>query len=76
MLFWELQVLRDIGHYFPDSDAKNKNLSSVIIIEKSLDLLKQDGLWPHNIDFVVVCEKPKIGPYVNQIKKSLSVSCR
>ena len=64
--------LRDIGHYFPDSDAKNKNLSSVIIIEKSLDLLKQDGLWPHNIDFVVVCEKPKIGPYVNQIKKSLS----
>ena len=64
--------LRDIGHYFPDSDPKNKNLSSLIIIEKSLDLLKGIGLWPRNIDFVVVCEQPKIGPYVNQIKKSLS----
>jgi 2-C-methyl-D-erythritol 4-phosphate cytidylyltransferase/2-C-methyl-D-erythritol 2,4-cyclodiphosphate synthase len=64
--------LRDIGHYFPDSDPKNKNLSSLIIIEKSLDLLKDNGLWPRNIDFVVVCEQPKIGPYVNQIKKSLS----
>ena len=64
--------LRDIGHYFPDSDPKNKNLSSLIIIEKSLDLLKDNGLWPRNIDFVVVCEQPKIGPYVNKIKKSLS----
>ena len=36
------------------------------------DLLKDNGLWPRNIDFVVVCENPKIGPYVNQIKKSLS----
>ena len=64
--------LRDIGHYFPDSDPKNKNLSSLIIIQRSLDLLKDNGLWPRNIDFVVVCENPKIGPYVNQIKKSLS----
>ena len=64
--------LRDIGYYFPDSDPKNKNLSSLIIIERSLDLLKDNGLWPRNIDFVVVCENPKIGPYVNQIKKSLS----
>src|SRR6056300_966740 len=64
--------LRDIGYYFPDSDPKNKNLSSLIIIKKSLDLLKENGLWPRNIDFVVVCEQPKIGPYVNQIKKSLS----
>ena len=64
--------LRDIGYYFPDSDPKNKNLSSLIIIEKSLDLLKENSLWPRNIDFVVVCEQPKIGPYVNKIKKSLS----
>ena len=64
--------LRDIGYYFPDSDPKNKNLSSLIIIEKSLDLLEENGLWPRNIDFVVVCEQPKIGPYVNKIKKSLS----
>jgi 2-C-methyl-D-erythritol 4-phosphate cytidylyltransferase / 2-C-methyl-D-erythritol 2,4-cyclodiphosphate synthase len=32
--------LRDIGYYFPDTDSKNKNLSSLKIIEKSLDLLK------------------------------------
>ena len=64
--------LRDIGYYFPDTDPKNKNLSSLKIIEQSLDLLKQSGLQPRNIDFVVVCEQPKIAPYVDDLKKSLS----
>lgn len=64
--------LRDIGYYFPDTDSKNKKLSSLIIIEKSLDLLKEEGLQPRNIDFVIVCEQPKIGPYVGKLKKSLS----
>ena len=64
--------LRDIGYYFPDTDSNNKNLSSLKIIEKSLDLLKEQGLQPKNIDFVVVCEQPKIGPYIDKLKKSLS----
>ena len=64
--------LRDIGYYFPDTDPNNKNLSSLKIIEKTLDLLKDNSLLPNNIDFVVVCEQPKIAPYVNHLKKSLS----
>jgi len=63
--------LRDIGYYFPDTDEENKNLSSVKIIEKALGLLKEKGLQPKNIDFVIVCEQPRIGPYADQIKKSL-----
>ena len=65
--------LRDIGYYFPDTDEENKNLSSLKIIEKTLDLLREQCLQPRNIDFVIVCEQPKIGPYVDQIKKSLAV---
>ena len=64
--------LKDIGFYFPDTDIKNKDLSSVKILEESLSLLKKKNLQPHNIDFVVVCEQPKIQPYVESLKKSLS----
>jgi len=64
--------LKDIGYYFPDTDEANKNLSSVKILEKSLTLMRESGFQPSNIDFVVVCEQPKIGPYVDQIKESLS----
>ena len=63
--------LRDIGYYFPDTDPENKNLSSLKIVEKTLDLLKRSGLQPRNIDFVVVCEQPKIAPYVDDLKRSL-----
>ena len=64
--------LRDIGYYFPDSDLKNKDLSSLKIIEESLNLLKQKNFQPRNIDFVVVCEQPKIQPHVENLKISLS----
>jgi 2-C-methyl-D-erythritol 2,4-cyclodiphosphate synthase len=64
--------LRDIGYYFPDSDPENKNLSSLKIIERTLDLLNEGGLLPRNVDFVIVCEQPKIGPHVDELKKSLA----
>ncbi len=64
--------LKDIGYYFPDTDMKNKDLSSLKILEESLRLLKEKNLQPYNIDFVVVCEQPKIQPYAESLKKSLS----
>ena len=64
--------LKDIGYYFPDSDPENKNLSSLKIIERTLDLLNEGGLLPRNVDFVIVCEQPKIGPHVDELKKSLA----
>ena len=64
--------MKDIGYYFPDTDSKNLNINSVKILEESLALLKKKSLQPRNIDFVVVCEQPKIQPYVDDLKKSLS----
>jgi 2-C-methyl-D-erythritol 2,4-cyclodiphosphate synthase len=35
-------------------------------------LLNEGGLLPRNVDFVIVCEQPKIGPHVDELKKSLA----
>lgn len=64
--------LNDIGYYFPDTDPENKNLSSLIILEKTLSLLGNKNLKPNNIDLVIVCEKPKIAPHVSDIKLALA----
>ena len=64
--------LNDIGYYFPDTDPANKNLSSLIILEKTLSLLSNKNLTPNNIDLVIVCEKPKIAPHVSDIKLTLA----
>ena len=62
----------DIGYYFPDTDSVNKNMNSLRILEKSLALLLERKLKPLNVDCVIVCEEPKIFPYVDAIKSALA----
>jgi 2-C-methyl-D-erythritol 2,4-cyclodiphosphate synthase len=64
--------LNDIGYYFPDTEAANKNLSSIVILEKTLSLLGHKKLQPRNVDLVIICEQPKITPHVPVMKEALS----
>ena len=62
----------DIGYYFPDTDEKIKGIDSKEILERVIGFLKDDRYEIVNIDSVIICEKPKILPYSEKIKKSLS----
>ncbi len=62
----------DIGSYFPDSDPKYKGISSLVFLEETVSLLKEKGYEIENLDSVIVCEKPKIAPHIEQIKNVLS----
>jgi len=64
--------LPDIGHYFPDNDPANKDLDSKIILSKALSETDRLGYQVGNIDLTIVAEKPKILPYIETIKTSLS----
>lgn len=58
---------RDIGFYFPDNDKSNFQLDSSKIVSKSLDLLKERGLMPKNIDITVVAGVPKLTKYIDDM---------
>lgn len=62
----------DIGYFFPDSDEKTKNISSVDILNKALELLNNKGYKIENIAIIIVLEKVKLTPYREQMKESLS----
>jgi len=62
----------DIGSYFPDSDPKYKGMSSLVFLEETMTLLKERGFEIENLDSVIVCEKPKIAPHIQQIKETLA----
>ncbi|MEE2822064.1 MAG: 2-C-methyl-D-erythritol 2,4-cyclodiphosphate synthase [Acidobacteriota bacterium] len=64
--------LRDVGHYFPDSDVSYQNISSLLLLEKVYQLLQEQGFRVGNIDLTVVTEKPEIGPHVEAIKANLA----
>ena len=64
--------LGDIGRYFPDSDEAFKGISSLKLLRRTVGLLRESGFEPVNIDAVLIGERPKIGPYAKEMKKTLS----
>ncbi len=64
--------LGDIGLHFPPDDKKYKDISSLKLLKKVGDFLKNSGFFVKNIDAVVIAEKPKILPYIQEMKKNIS----
>lgn len=64
--------LGDIGKMFPDTDPAYKNIRSISLLEKVYERLSEAGYRIINIDSVIICEKPKISPYTELIKETLS----
>ena len=64
--------LRDIGHHFPDTDNKYKNIDSKILLKSTFELIRQKGFSINNIDCTVCLEKPKISSYIQDMKMAIS----
>ena len=65
--------LGDIGLYFPPSSPDFKNLDSAEIVRRVLDLLREHGpLTIGNLAIVVTLDKPKLGPYREQIQQRVA----
>ncbi|MEY3910550.1 MAG: hypothetical protein RJB43_1241 [Verrucomicrobiota bacterium] len=65
--------LRDIGHYFPNTDAAIKGLDSAVIVKKAVAEAKGNGGWVvGNIDIVIIGERPKVMAHVETMKASVA----
>jgi 2-C-methyl-D-erythritol 2,4-cyclodiphosphate synthase len=64
--------LSDIGVYFPNTDMKYKDVSSLILLGIVKVLVKDAGYVILNIDSVVILEEPKISPFIPMMKKNIS----
>ena len=65
-------ALGDIGTHFPDTEPKYKGISSLLLLEKTVALLKEKNYTIVNIDSTVVCQKPKLMPYIGIIRQRIS----
>lgn len=64
--------LNDIGVYFPNTDMKYKDISSITLLGEVKKIICDAGYIILNIDSVVILEEPKISPYIPQMKKRIS----
>ena len=64
--------LNDIGSYFPDTDPRYRDISSLLILEKVCRLVRGKGYKVGNVDVTVVAEEPRLGPHVAAMKANLA----
>jgi 2-C-methyl-D-erythritol 2,4-cyclodiphosphate synthase len=67
--------LGDIGEHFPDTDPRFRNAASHIFVEHAIELLRQNGYIPVNVDISLILEKPKISPYKEAMRQSIAQMC-
>lgn len=65
-------ALGDIGRHFPDSDNSYKDIDSMILLKRVSELLHENSYSISNIDATVVCQKPKLAPFIEQMRKNIS----
>jgi 2-C-methyl-D-erythritol 2,4-cyclodiphosphate synthase len=64
--------LRDIGYHFPDTSETFKNIDSKILLAQTMLLIRSENFRLGNIDITICAEKPKLNPYIPQMKICLS----
>jgi 2-C-methyl-D-erythritol 2,4-cyclodiphosphate synthase len=65
--------LRDIGHYFPNTDASLKGLDSAVIVKRAVAEAKAQGGWMvGNLDIVIIGERPKVMAHVDAMKAKVA----
>ena len=62
----------DIGNHFPDTEAEWKNVSSLLLLEKVVEIIRKKGFQVGNIDSTLVLQQPKVSTYVFQMRKNIS----
>ena len=64
--------LSDIGFLFPDSDSEYSGISSIKLLDRVYSLMTSKGYKIGNIDTVIVCQAPKIAPYIEEMRKNIA----
>lgn len=65
-------ALGDIGRHFPDTDERYKGIDSKILLKNVAKLLRDKGFSISNIDATIIAQKPKLSPFIENMRKAVS----
>ena len=65
-------ALGDIGRHFPDTDPAYKGADSLVLLDHVMALLDQAGWQVGNVDATILAQKPKLAPYIHQMRDNLA----
>lgn len=62
----------DIGKLFPDTDNEYKDADSRVLLRKVYELMNENNFAVVNIDAVIIAQKPKMSPFINEMRKNIA----
>ena len=65
-------ALGDIGKHFPDNDERYRGISSLILLEKVVELVREYGYKVGNIDATVLAQRPKLAPFIPMMRENIA----
>ena len=68
-------ALGDIGKHFPDTDPRYENADSLKLLSHCSALLAREGYEIANIDATLIAQKPKVAPYIEEMRMNLARAC-
>lgn len=68
-------ALGDIGKLFPDNDPAYEGADSLVLLKKVCGEVEKNGFKIDNIDATVLCQRPKLRPYIDDMRKNIAAAC-
>ena len=62
----------DLGTHFPDRDPQYKDISSLVLLKRIMEIVRERGFRPVNVDATIVAQQPRLAPYVSEMKTKLA----
>ncbi|RPH90254.1 MAG: 2-C-methyl-D-erythritol 2,4-cyclodiphosphate synthase [Calditrichaeota bacterium] len=68
-------AMGDIGKHFPDTDPAYKNASSILLLKTVAQKLAVHQWQVVNIDSTLIMQRPKVSPFVDQMRENIASAC-
>ena len=68
-------AMGDIGKLFPDSSDEFKGADSLKLLERVVSLIKSKGYIIENIDSTIIAQRPKMAPYIDEMRENIARAC-
>ena len=65
-------ALGDIGQHFSDKDEKYRNISSLMLLEKVIGMMNNNGFVLGNLDCTVIAQEPKLAAFIPQMRRTVA----
>lgn len=64
-------ALGDIGSHFPANDPAYRDISSIVLLGRAHDILREQGWHISNIDATIIAQRPLLQPFIDRMRHNI-----